>query len=259
MSNATAVAPERGTKAPSPPSKSAQNPKPTPPRRGASPALPEPLTALDFAERMRDIGMHWWALIDGLLDQMHTERGKSEPIPGWALDQLRDQGRHDANHEEMRHLITALGDLLRLQEGLPARTVYEVWGDRATRLSMRHDCVEDAMPVLDYFKSSGKYQQANIIRVSRHGSAYTDDPALLDTLVGRVRLAGSSVGLSNDDDGFFSIQDETGRQLMLTPDQVAGHQALDRMSAEDRASMDAWIAHLAERKALRAAAKDGQP
>lgn len=258
MPNPTAGPVTSATTAGARPMKGSPTRRPTPPMRRVEPALPEPLTALDFAERMHDIGMHWWALIDGLFDQVRTERGKSEPVPQWALDWLKDQGRHDATHEEMIHLSAAMGDLLHLQDGLPARTVYEVWGDRATRLSMRHDCIEDAVPALDHFKNSGKYPQAHIIRVSRHGGAYTDDPALLDTLVGRVRLAGSSVGLANDDDGFFSIQDETGRQLMLTPEQVAGHPVLDRMPASDRASMDAWIAHLADGKARRAAAKGGQ-
>lgn len=241
------------------PNKGTPNRRPTPPMRRVEPALPEPLTAQDFAERMHDIGMHWWALIDGLFEQMHTERAKAEPVPQWALDMLKDQGRHNAIHDEMRNLGASLSELLRLQAGKPAKTVYEVWGDRATRLSMHHECIADAVPALDHFKASGKYPNANIVRVSRQGGAWTSDPALLDTLVGRVHLAGSSVGLAKDDDGFFSIQDETGRQLLLTPDQVAGHPALERMSADDRASMDAWIAHLAESKALRAAAKDGQP
>lgn len=232
---------------------------PAPPMRRADPALPEPLTALDFAERMHDIGMHWWALIDGLFEQLHTDKAKAAPVPQWTQDWLKDQGRHNATHEEMRNLRTVLSELLRLQDGHPAKTVYEVWGDRATRLSMRFECIADAVPSLDHFKASGKYPNANIVRVSRQGGAWTSDPALLDTLVGRVHLAGSSVGLAKDDDGFFSIQDETGRQLLLTPDQVAGHPALERMPADDRASMDAWIAHLAESKALRAAAKDGQP
>ena len=241
------------------PTKGLPNRRPNPPMRRVEPALPEPLTALDFAQRMQDIGLHWWALIDGLFDQMHTVRAKEEPVPKWALDMIKDQGRHNATHEEMCTLRTVLGELLRLQEGRPAKTVYEVWGDRATRLSMRHECIADAAPALDHFKTTGKYPQAHIVRVSRQGGAWTSDPALLDTLVGRVHLAGSSVGLTNDDDGFFSIQDETGRQLLLTLDQVAGHPALDRMSADDRASMDAWSAYLAERKAQRAAAKDGQP
>lgn len=246
------------TQAAARPTKGLPNRRPNPPMRRVAPALPEPLTALDFAQRMQDIGLHWWALIDGLFEQLHTDKAKAAPVPEWALEWLKDQGRHDLTHEEMRSQGEALRDLLRLQEGRPARTVFEVWGDRATRLSMRHDCIEDAVPALDHFKNSGKYPQAHIIRVSRHGGAYTDDPALLDTLVGRVRLAGSSVGLANDDDGFFSIQDETGRQLMLTPEQVAGHPVLDRMPASDRASMDAWIAHLAYGKARRAAAKGGQ-
>lgn len=260
MPNATAVAPARAAITNSArPIESAPVHRPTMPMRRAEPALPEPLTALDFAERMHDIGMHWWALIDGLFEQMRTEQAKAEPVPQWALDMLKDQGRHNATHEEMSNLSIALGELLRLQDGRPAKTVYEVWGDHSTRLSMRHECIADAVPTLDHFKASGKYPQAYIVRVSRQGGAWTSDPALLDTLVGRVRLAGSSVGLANDDDGFFSIQDETGRQLLLTPDQVAGHPALERMSADDRASMDAWIAHLAESKALRAAAKDGRP
>lgn len=259
MSNATAAAPERQKRANARPAKSMPNRYPNHSISRVEPALAEPLTALDFAERMHEIGMHWWALIEGLFDQMHTERAKEEPVPKWALDMLKDQGRHNATHEEMCTLRTALGELLRLQEGRPAKTVYEVWGDRATRLSMRHECIADAAPALDHFKTTGKYPQAHIVRVSRQGGAWTSDPALLDTLVGRVHLAGSSVGLTNDDDGFFSIQDETGRQLLLTPEQVAGHPALERMSADDRASMDAWSAHLAARKTLRAAAKDGQP
>ena len=239
------------------PTKGSPSRRPTPPMRRVEPALPEPLTAQDFAERVRDIGLHWWALIDGVFEQMHTERAKAEPVPQWALDMLKDQGRHHATHEEMRHQSEALRELLRLQEGKPARTVYEVWGDRTTRLSMRHECIADAMPALEHLKA-GKYPQAHIVRVSRQGGAWTSDPALLDTLVGRVRLAGSSVGLAHDDDGFFSIQDETGRLLLLTPEQVAGHPVLDRMPASDRASMDAWIAHLADGKARRAAAKGGQ-
>ncbi|GAB2532024.1 hypothetical protein [Simplicispira piscis] len=228
-----------------------------PPMRRVAPALPEPLTALDFAQRMQDIGLHWWALIDGIFEQLHTDKAKAAPVPEWALEWLKDQGRHDLTHEEMRSQGEALRDLLRLQEGRPARTVFEVWGDRATRLSIGHECVADAMPTLDSFKASGKYPQAAIVRVSRLGGAWSSDPALLDTLVGRVHLAGSSVGLTNDD-GFFSIQDETGRQLLLTPDQIAGHKVLERMSSEDCASIDAWIEYLAERKALRAAARDGQ-
>lgn len=247
------------TQAAARPTKGLPNRRPNPPMRRVEPALPEPLTALDFAERMHDIGMHWWALIDGLFDQMHTERAKEEPVPQWALDMLKDQGRHNATHEEMCNLRTVLGELLRLQDGHPTKTVYEVWGDRATRLSMRHECIADAVPALDHFKASGKYPQAHIVRVSRQGGAWTSDPALLDTLVGRVHLAGRSVGLTNDDDGLFSIQDETGRQLLLSPDQIAGHTVLEHMSSDDRASIDAWITYLAEGKALSATAKDDQP
>ena len=259
MANRIAGAPMPATiKAGTSPTKGTPNRRPTPPMRRIAPALPEPLSAMDFAQRMQDIGLHWWALIDGLFEQLHTDKAKAAPVPEWALEWLKDQGRHDLTHEEMRSQGEALRDLLRLQEGRPARTVFEVWGDRATRLSIGHECVADAMPTLDSFKASSKYPQAAIVRVSRLGGAWSSDPALLDTLVGTVRLAGSSVGLTNEDDGFFSIQDETGRQLLLTPDQIAGHPALERMSADDRASMDAWSAHLAERKALRAAAKDGQ-
>lgn len=232
--------------------------RPTPPMRRVAPALPEPLSAMDFAQRMQDIGLHWWALIDGLFEQMHTEKAKAAPVPQWALDWLKDQGRHSATHEEMRNQSEALRELLRLQAGQPAKSVFEVWGDRATRLSIGHECVADAMPALDSFKASGKYPQAAIVRVSRLGGAWSSDPALLDTLVGTVRLAGSSVGLTNEDDGFFSIQDETGRQLLLTPDQVANHPVLERMPAGDRASMDAWIVHLGEIKARRTAAM-GRP
>lgn len=234
------------------------NRRPTPPIRRVQPAPPEPLTAMDFTQRVQDIGLHWWALIDGLFDQLHTDKAKAAPVPQWALDWLKDQGRHNATHEEMRSQGEALRELLRLQAGLPTKSVFEVWGDRATRLSMGHECVADAMPALDSFKTSGKYPQAAIVRVSRLGGAWSSDPALLDTLVGTVRLAGSSVGLTNQDDGFFSIQDETGRQLLLTPDQIANHPVLERMPACDRTSMEAWIVHLGAIKTRRTAEK-GQP
>ena len=118
------------------PTKGLPNRRPNPPMRRVEPALPEPLTALDFAQRMQDIGLHWWALIDGLFEQLHTDKAKAAPVPEWALEWLKDQGRHDLTHEEMRSQGEALRDLLRLQEGRPARTVFEVWGDRATRLSI---------------------------------------------------------------------------------------------------------------------------
>lgn len=255
MPNPTAGQAAPATIAGTNPTKGAPNRRPMPPRRLAAPAEAEPLTPADYAERMLDIGMHLWAVIDGVFDQQHTERGKAEPVPQWVLDRLKDQGRHRASHDELSEQATALGEMLRLQDGLPSRYTYEVWGDRSTRLSIRHDSIAEAQPALDAFKASGKYPKAGIVRLSRLSGGWSSDPALLDTLVGHVRLAGTSMGLADDEDGFFQIQDETGRNVMLKPYQIEGHPVLERMSADDLASISAWIDHMNEFEARRKAEK----
>lgn len=83
-------------------SKGAPTRRPTPPIRRAKPALPEPIDAFDFLERVGEIGVHWWSLIDNVLEVQSSATGKEQPVPEWALNILKDQGRHSASNEDFR-------------------------------------------------------------------------------------------------------------------------------------------------------------
>lgn len=241
MANRIAGTPTPATIAGTSPAKAAPNRRPTPPRRLA--AEPEPLTASDFAVRIEEIGVHWWSLIQGIFEMKGTAQWNAEPVPQWVLDTLSDQGRHRDTYEEHRVKAEGLRELLRAADGLPAKYIYEVWGDRNTRLSLRHESIGDAMPELQRFKDSGKWPNAAIIKMHRMNTgAMASDPALLDTLVGQVWYAGVSLPLGEHDEHVFQIQDATGRTVSLPASKLRGHPVIERITnLRNKASLLAWL------------------
>lgn len=243
MANPTAGTPAPATIAGTTPAKGVPNTRPTPPRRLAAPAHPEAETASDFAIRLEEIGVHWWSLIHGIFEMRGTERWEAEPVPQWALDRLGDQGRHHDTHEEHRLKAEGLRELLRAADGLHPKYVFEVWGDRNTRLSLRHESIADAMPDLVRFKESGEWPKASIVKVHRMNTcSMASDPALLDTLVGQVWFAGVSLPLGDEDEHIFQIQDSTGRIVSLPASDLRGHVVIDRIiNLRNKASLQAWL------------------
>jgi hypothetical protein len=132
----------------------------------ALPAEPEQFTALDFLDRIGEIGIHWWSLIDRVLETHHSGKGKAEPLPDWAMHILRDEGRHSGSEEQYRQQRESLAEVMALENNQPTTFAFEVWGDRTTRLSVGHESVSDALPARDYWRANG-HPNAKILKFRR--------------------------------------------------------------------------------------------
>ena len=164
MANRIAGAPMPATiNAGTSPTKGLPNRRPTPPMRRVEQALPEPIEVFDVLYRVEELGTRWWSIIDCVLENHRARAGNAEPLPEWALRILTDQGRHSATEDEFRTQRTTLREMLRLQEGASPTFTYEVWGDRTTRLSTGHDCVADALPARDFWRTNG-HPNASILK-----------------------------------------------------------------------------------------------
>lgn len=243
MTNATAEAPVGATKAPTRPANGT-------PVRGVEPVPPEPISAFDFLDRIGEIGVHWWSLIDHVLDTQSSQTGKEQPLPDWALQILQDQGRHNTSYDEFQVQRDNLREVLRLSRGEPTYC-YEVWGDHTTRLSLRHDSIADAMPARDHWRANG-HPNAFIMKLHRRNNCSTAEGlAMLDTLLGAVKFAGVSLAQGEDDEHVFQMMDETGRTVSLKASELRGHPILARVSTQkNRESLAAWLDN---------SGKDGHP
>lgn len=263
MANAIAGAPMPATiEGGISPTKGTPNRRPTPPMRRAEPALPEPIDAFDVLERVGEIGVHWWSLIDSVLEthQLHDKVHPHpvEPLPQWAVDRLKDQGRHGASEREFSQKQGLLCEWLHLAAGDGSQYRFEVWTSRGARLAFRHESLVDATAVLDRLKPA--HPEAFIARVhvlSGPASGRQDDPALLDTLIGTAsHVATAMIGEEDN----FTVQDETGRQATVPASVLRQHPVYERLDKRGKESLNFYLDSYKPRKeAIRAAAKDGQP
>ena len=218
--------------------------RPAPPMRRVDPILPEPINAFDFLDRIGEIGVHWWSLIEHVLEVQSSETGKKQPLPEWALNILKDQGRHSASNEDFRVQRDNLREVLRLEKG-QATYCFEVWGDRTTRLSLRHDSIADAIPDLEYWRANG-HPSAFIMKLYRRNNCSTaEGVAMLDTLLGEVLFAGVSLAHGEEDENIFQMMDETGRTVSLLASQLRGHPVIYRI--RDKRNLDSLQAWLQEK------------
>lgn len=128
------------------------------------------LTALDLLDQIGDTGTHWWSLIDRVLETQRSEKGLAQPMPEWALQILKDGGRHSATEEAYRHQRESLAEVIALENNQPATFAFEVWGDRTTRLSVGHESLAQAMPAQEHWRTNG-HPNAHILKFRRRASA----------------------------------------------------------------------------------------
>lgn len=234
------------------PSKGAQNPKPTPPRRCASPALPEPVDAFDVLERLDEIGTHWDNLIACALEN-HRFHDKTHQLPQWAVELLEDQGRRAACRTEFRQQSGLLKEMLHLAAGDGSQYRYEAWTSRGHRLAFRHLSWSDAAKVVDQLKP--KFPDAFVTRVHVLSSwSCADNPALLDTLIGRIDHVATSYPQEGED--LFTIRDETGRQVTVPATVLRQHAVYERLDKRGKESLNFYLdEHKPCTERIRAAAK----
>lgn len=215
-------------------------------KRAVKPALPDPIDAQDVLERISEIGIHWWSLIDSVLEMHQFSRSnESPPLPAWALERLKDQGRHSASHDEFSKQGRLLEEWLHLAAGNGSQQRFEVWTSRNSRLAFRHESWEEAAAILDRLKPQHPDAFIARLHVLTALGGRDDDPALLDTLIGKTWHIGT---FYTDNEDSFTVQDETGRQVTVRASILRQHRAFDRLPPRCKESLDLSIAEHLRKK-----------
>jgi hypothetical protein len=214
----------------------------------AKPALPEPMEAIDFLERVESIGIHWWSTISSVLESHrhhdHIHPAPIEPLPQWAADRLNDHGQHESSEAEFTQQVKLLAEAVRLSAGDGSNYRYEVWTTRASRLAIKHMSWEEAATVVDRLK--GQFPDAFVARVHvKSSSSSTSDPALLDTLIGQIEHTGTTFRRAEED--LFAVRDETGREVTVKASVLRAHALYPRLSNEGKEAIEHYLQRLTQR------------
>ncbi len=149
-----------------------------------------------------------------------------------------------------------LKEALRLASGVGAAQRYEVWESaQGRRLSIQHESIAEADAELGLMKE--RFPKAFIARVDvRMKWSLATDPALLDTMIGRLSRCSTTFRCSGEDneEDRIEIQDQTGRTVTLPASVVMAHPTFARISEKGRQA----IAHSVERSARRRAEPGGE-
>lgn len=219
-----------------------------------------PVEARDLLESIADTSVHWWSLIESVLE-VHSFHKSAypepvDPLPQWAVDRLNDNGKHRASYDDHAQKRRLLEDWLHMAQGDGHQYRYEVWTSRGSRLAFRHESWEEARKKLEALKASypDACKEAFVARVHvlNFGGIPTD-PALLDTMIGAVSHIGTFMGTATErGEEEFTVQDETGRQVTVPASVLRAHPVYERLEKQGKASLDFYL----ERVARRAATKE---
>ncbi|AOV02782.1 hypothetical protein [Delftia tsuruhatensis] len=227
-----------------------RNPRPTPPTRRATPALPDPVTAFDLLERIQEIAIHRESLIDSTLEahicraNIHPE--PLQPLPDWAVERLKDQGRAHALDEEFRNKMRLLKDWLHLAAGDGSQYRYEVWTGRGERLSFRHESWAEAAAVLEKLKPMHPGACVCQVHVTAARPPVDCKPELLNTLLGAISHIGTWFGEGGSGD-LIAVQDATGRQVMAPAETLRQHPVYERLEKHGKDYVEWYMARQANK------------
>lgn len=219
--------------------------------RRATPALPDPVTAFDLLDRIEEIANHRDSLIQSTLET-HLYHAKIHPkplppLPDWAVERLKDQGRAHAVDEEFRNKVRLLEDWLHLAAGDGSQYRYEVWTSRCSRLAFRHESWEDAAKALDELKP--KHPDAFVCRVNVMMATPPAEcvPELLDTMLGSIEHIGTWFGESDSGGDLIAVQDATGRQTMVAVEILRQHPVYERLDKRGKDYVEWYMARQANK------------
>lgn len=168
-------------------------------------------TAYDFIKEAEDIAVRWWTI----LNEAHA-RGE---FPKFY--QANDSGKHE-DIDKHRDLLNVAKEMICLAEGKEPSYRYEVWTSRNIRLEGSFEFAADAHKEKD--KWLAKYPDAFVTKSHiRSSSNASDDLSLLNTLVGRVRWAGTWCAQDGEIYDTVTVQDDTGRCVNIRSDLLIEH------------------------------------
>lgn len=195
-------------------------------------------TGHDFIQEANDIAVHWWSLIESVIECSKYAKDM-EPLPEWAMKRLEDAGDFRPSYDRHYHALQRTHEVLRLAEGRGSSHRYEVWTKRGHRLEIQHESMEQAQAACELAKQ--KYPDAFVARVRIKAPTYagSDIPGLIDTLIGRVWWAGTAFGYDEKEDTYH-LQDETGRTVSISASALRANKNIySRLSPECRNRLEA--------------------
>ena len=217
------------------------------------------LTGHDLIDKAEDVALHWWGTLECLMEQAAYGHGRETPLPQWAIDWLEHRASYKQfreQYDQHRQFLKMARQSINLAEGSGIDFAYEIWTERlGHRVEVRHESLESANEALAKVKM--KYPDAFVARVSlKDAIVGNDDPALLDTLIGRLWWAGTWMGRDDEED-HFTIIDTTGRSVTLPASVMVKHQGImSRLSDEAKDRIESDLKMKERKRAIRVAAAE---
>lgn len=202
----------------------------------------ETLTAKDFLRQAAETAKRWCWTVDAIMENQKYGQGKEDPIPGWAIERLAQPHMGRAGVDEFDRLVELLTMAIDISEGSSPRWAYEVWTKRTGhRLEGQFIYRQHAEQALSQVHE--QFPDAFIARINPKGPQYAySEPALLDTLIGKVWLCGTTFA-DEQNEAAYTIQDDTGRTVTVKESVLRAHPVFDRMSPEAQSRVSPRLTH----------------
>jgi len=190
------------------------------------------IDAIRCLNAMEDVAHFWHPMFSELAALQASAVGRAQPLPQWMCEVLDRYQTGDYSH--YLALFTMTRRFLECAAGMPADLVYEVWDLSGQRLDGQFQFAEHAATALATHRV--RWPNAMIACVNQHAPVLrgTDDPALLDTLIGDVRYLGSRADASGE--RLHDVQDFTGRTATVRANDLRTHSVFDRLTESARAT-----------------------
>ncbi len=179
-------------------------------------------TISDCIKAADKIAVHWWTLLNEA--KLHGYFPKSYH---------GENAGNSSDIDEHRKWLSMAKRLARLNQGEKADFLYEIWTSRETRLEGGFEYLIQAEQEKQKWLS--KFPDAFVVRTSSKCPVNgVDDLSLLDTLIGRVRWAGTTYARGEKKYDTVTLQDETGRCVDIDADMLITHSIWNRLTPSSR-------------------------
>jgi hypothetical protein len=179
-------------------------------------------TISDCIKAADKIAVHWWTI----LNEAHLRGDFPKSYQG-------DEAGNHSDIDEYSKWVSMAKRLAALDQGAKPDFRYEIWTSREHRLEGGFEYLIQAEQEKEKWLS--RYPDAFVIRTNVKCPAYgIDDLSLLETLIGRVRWAGSYFGNREQKYDTVTLQDDTGRCVDIDAGMLITHPIWERLTPSTR-------------------------